>query len=52
MGHGSSRQPAVATDERGFVVTDIYLAMPWQWELRFDLKGSVTDHALATFDIQ
>ncbi len=50
MGHGSAVTPTVESDAGGFVVTELYLAMPGRWELRCDVGEG--DHATATFDIQ
>ena len=51
MGHGSATTPTVTPEGHGFSLSNVYLAMPGQWELRFDFAGSVTDHALARFDV-
>jgi hypothetical protein len=50
MGHGSSVTPTVEAEGGGFVVTELYLAMPGRWELRCDVGER--DHATLAFDIQ
>ena len=52
MGHGSAMNPTVTPDEGGFVIDDLSLPMPGQWELRCTFEGPVTDHALVHFDLQ
>jgi hypothetical protein len=52
MGHGSAVVPSVQAVEGGFVITDLYLAMPGRWELRSDFSGELVDHASVVFDIQ
>jgi hypothetical protein len=52
MGHGSAVLPTVTPDEGGFIIEDLSLPMPGQWELRCTFEGPVTDHALVHFDLQ
>jgi len=52
MGHGSAVTPTVTPDEGGFIIGDLSLPMPGQWELRCTFQGPVTDHALVHFDLQ
>ena len=45
-GHGTSIKPATAPKGQGkYVVTNVNLFMPGQWELRLTMSGPVTDHA-------
>lgn len=51
MGHGSAVTPTVQVVDGGFVVTEVSLAMPGQWELRSDFEGGFIDHATISFEI-
>jgi hypothetical protein len=51
-GHGSSVTPTVDSDGMGgFVISNLFLAMPGTWQLRVDVSGSVTDELVPSFDI-
>jgi len=51
-GHGASVQPQVSAQGSGvYLVTDVYLAMPGQWELRLGLDGTTHDTATITLQI-
>jgi hypothetical protein len=48
MAHGASVQPSVTPRGGGrYVLRDVDLFMPGQWELRTAISGSYTDHATA-----
>jgi hypothetical protein len=51
-GHGTSVKPDVVAKGGGdFVVRNVNLYMPGDWELRFTFSGSVSDHAAATITV-
>jgi hypothetical protein len=51
-GHGSSVVPTVDPDGMGgFVISNLFLAMPGTWQLRVDVSGAVTDELVPSFDI-
>jgi hypothetical protein len=51
-GHGTSVSPTVTPIGDGtWTVSNLYLAMPGQWQLRVDVSGAVNDELVASFDI-
>ena len=45
MGHGTSVRPTVTPKSGGtYVVTNVNLFMPGEWELRTSVSGPLTDH--------
>lgn len=51
-GHGTSVSPTVTPNGNGtWTVSNLYLAMPGQWQLRVDVSGAVNDELVASFDI-
>jgi hypothetical protein len=52
MGHGTSIVPSV-TDEGGglYVIDDVDLFMPGQWDLRTAITGSETDKLVVSVDV-
>jgi hypothetical protein len=51
-GHGSSVMPTVDSDgSGGFIISNLYLAMPGTWQLRVSVSGAVTDELVPSFDI-
>ena len=52
MGHGASVLPTVTSKGNGrYVVDDVDLFMPGQWQLRFTFSGPVEDHATVVLQI-
>jgi hypothetical protein len=52
MGHGSSVTPQIIGAGAGvYTVTDVYFAMPGEWDLRTSFTGPVTDGAKPSFQI-
>jgi hypothetical protein len=51
-GHGTSVMPTVEPDGAGgFLISNLYLAMPGTWQLRVNVSGAVTDELVPSFDI-
>ena len=47
MGHGSSTKPTVLDEGGGrYLVSNVNMFMPGEWELRCSFSGSVTTHAV------
>jgi hypothetical protein len=45
-GHGTSARPSVTPEGRGrYVLHNVNLFMPGEWQLKISLSGSLTDHA-------
>jgi hypothetical protein len=52
MGHGSSVLPTVTPGGNGkYIVSNLALFMPGQWELRTTIAGAMADSAMPTLDI-
>ena len=52
MGHGSDTTPVVTGFGQGrYVVTDVSLFMPGEWQLRTQFSGPVTDSVEPTFTV-
>jgi hypothetical protein len=52
-GHGTSVAPTVMANGDGtWTVSNLYLAMAGQWQLRIDVSGAVNDELVPSFDIR
>jgi len=52
MGHGSSVQPSVTSLSDGvYEISNVYLFMPGRWEIRAEVTGDTSHHAVMTFDV-
>ena len=53
MGHGTSIEPVVTPKGEGkYLVTQVSLFMPGEWQLRTSIGGQVSDHVAPSFSIQ
>lgn len=52
MGHGTSTQPTVVEQGGGvYVVSNVILFMPGEWQLRVQASGPTSDTFVATVDV-
>jgi hypothetical protein len=53
MGHGASLSPVVAAQGNGkYLVTNVVLSMPGEWQLRTQIGGACTDAIVFNLSVQ
>jgi hypothetical protein len=53
MGHGTSVQPIISETAPGsYLIDQLLLFMPGDWQLRTELDGAVSDHVTPTLEIR